>query len=401
MPHIHRLDPNRHRSFLEERRRDPITHEPLRSGDEIVICANENIAFLATNWNGCCPRCGSANTLNNIPSSIFPNRLGRQVRRSRPVIWPGFIILVIIYFVVGAIVRSNVWGIGSVNSGSTATAQARIAANWETRTTLTAQALIGASDSEKQTATIQVRATATAERRATFTAQALARSSVSQKQTVTAQARAAATAERRSTLTAQALADRSVARKQTATAQARATATATKGKTVSCDKSAQGEFADLWRSYKDLLGCPMDTSPLYGQFADMPFEKGHLFWIGNIDVYGNIRQVIVTVGGQNEGDRGSWSIHAETWDNEPICNVPSPPDGRYLPDRGIAKVWCEINGINALGYATAPAEFAPNRGINAIQNFDKAVVFRDSDGHSRRLVYILFRSSQTYVRVRP
>jgi hypothetical protein len=132
----------------------------------------------------------------------------------------------------------------------------------------------------------------------------------------------------------------------------------------------------------------------------MPFERGHLFWIGNIDVYGNTKQVIATFGGQNEGDRGSWSVHSDTWNGEGICGVPAPPAGLYLPDRGIAKVWCEIDGINQLGYATALTEFAPNRGVDAIQNFEKAVIFRDSDGYSKGLVYVLLWDSMTYFRVR-
>lgn len=323
--------------------------------------------------------------------------------------WPVAIVLAIICFVCGVIVLPNMWGTGSANVGVTATAQARATATTERRVTLTAQVLVGESDSEKQVATAEARATATSERRATLTEQALIEASASQKQTATVQAYATATAERKVTLTVQARATATAEKRQNATAQARTTATAqaksnntttgagTGG--VSCNKSAQGEFADLWRNYQNLLGCPIDTNPLYGQYADMPFEKGHLFWIGNIDTYGDFKHVIATYGGQDEGDRGSWSIHPDTWYNEPICNVPSPPEGRYLPDRGIAKVWCEIDGINSLGFALAPTEFSANRGINAIQNFDKAVVFRDSDGHSRRLVYILFRNPQNYVRV--
>ncbi|MCG3209813.1 MAG: hypothetical protein FOGNACKC_03440 [Anaerolineae bacterium] len=172
--------------------------------------------------------------------------------------------------------------------------------------------------------------------------------------------------------------------------------------TITCRKPPQGEFANLWGLYKERLGCPFanEVKPLYGQFADMPFEKGHLFWIGDVDVYGNIRQVIATFGGQNEGDTGTWSIRAETWNGEGICNVSSPPDGRYLPDRGIAKVWCELDGINSLGFAMAPVEFSAGRGINALQNFEKAIIFRDSDGYSKGLAYVLFRDNQTYIRVR-
>jgi hypothetical protein len=167
-----------------------------------------------------------------------------------------------------------------------------------------------------------------------------------------------------------------------------------------CEKTAKGEFANLWRTYQQELGCPRHSEPAYGQFAEMPFERGHLFWIGNIDIFGDTRQIIAIFGGQNEGDTGAWSVHQDTWNGQGICGVPAPPAGLYLPDRGIAKVWCEIDGINRLGYATAPAEFAPNRGIDAMQNYEKGVVFRDSDGHSRALVYMLLWDSMTYRRVR-
>ena len=169
---------------------------------------------------------------------------------------------------------------------------------------------------------------------------------------------------------------------------------------ITCNKTARGEFANLWQKNRAAMGCPRDTDPKYGQFADLPFQHGHLFWIGNIDTYGNVRQVIAKFGGQNEGNTGKWSIHQETWDNEGICNVPSPPEGLYLPDRGIAKVWCEINGLQTLGYATAPKEYSPDRGVDALQNFENAFVLRDSDGFSKRLVYIFYWNSMTYVRVR-
>lgn len=167
-----------------------------------------------------------------------------------------------------------------------------------------------------------------------------------------------------------------------------------------CEKTAKGEFANLWRTYQQQLGCPRHSEPVYGQYAEMPFERGHLFWIGNIDIFGDTRQIIAVFGGQNEGDTGTWSVHPDTWNGQGICGVPAPPAGFYLPDRGIAKVWCEIDGLNRLGYATAPQEFAPNRGVDAMQNFEKGVVFRDSDGHSRGLVYMLLWDSMTYRRVR-
>jgi hypothetical protein len=167
---------------------------------------------------------------------------------------------------------------------------------------------------------------------------------------------------------------------------------------VSCRKNPQGEFANLWQAKKEWFGCPFanETTPLYGKFSEMPFERGHLFWLGDIDVYGQIRQVIATFGGQNVGDTGNWLVHPENWNGEGICGVPPPPQGLYLPDRGLAKVWCEIDGINRLGYSIAPQEFVPERGIDAIQNFEHAVIFRDSNGYTNGSVYVLFRETNSY-----
>ncbi len=167
-----------------------------------------------------------------------------------------------------------------------------------------------------------------------------------------------------------------------------------------CEHMPDGEFASFWQKNKDILGCAERTKPLYGQFSEMPFEKGHLFWLRDIDVYGQSKQVIVKIGGQNKGDTGTWLMHTVNWNGEGICNVPSPPrDGLYLPDRELAKVWCEVDGLNRLGYALAPQPFTPNRGIDAIQNFEKAVLFRDSDGHSKGLVYVFFWKEGTYRRL--
>jgi hypothetical protein len=170
---------------------------------------------------------------------------------------------------------------------------------------------------------------------------------------------------------------------------------------VLCSTEPRGEFANLWKTYKDQMGCPLEREPLYGKIAEMPFERGHLFWLGNIDKYGEIRLIIATFGGQNEGETGNWLTHLENWNGEGICGgIPSPPEGLYLPDRGLAKGWCEIDGINKLGYALTPKELVPDQGISAVQNFAQAVIFRDSDGYSKGLAYVLFRETGTYIRRR-
>ena len=74
--HIHRLDSIKHRDFLAQQRRDPLTHELLQPGHEIIICANDGIAFLADCWQDACPLCKRAETLAEIPRHISHIRLG-------------------------------------------------------------------------------------------------------------------------------------------------------------------------------------------------------------------------------------------------------------------------------------------------------------------------------------
>lgn len=79
-----RLDAQRHATFLAEQRKDPITKEPLRAGTEIVICANDKIAFIADNWPGECPICHNSNTLAYVPSNSLPSQLSRSHQRPTP-----------------------------------------------------------------------------------------------------------------------------------------------------------------------------------------------------------------------------------------------------------------------------------------------------------------------------
>jgi len=83
--HRIRLDAHRHAAFLAEQRKDPITKEPLQDGAEIVICANEKIAFIAGNWLGACPICNCSETLSYIPKNNFPELLGRR-NQSQPIL---------------------------------------------------------------------------------------------------------------------------------------------------------------------------------------------------------------------------------------------------------------------------------------------------------------------------
>jgi len=93
--HIFRLDKDTHRSFLEERRRDPITGDTFAPEDRVVFCASCKSAFLAESWEYIGhSHCGQQDTLTAFPrperrllrfemppdESVYPNnqRLEKQ-----------------------------------------------------------------------------------------------------------------------------------------------------------------------------------------------------------------------------------------------------------------------------------------------------------------------------------
>jgi tetratricopeptide (TPR) repeat protein len=85
MPHIHRLDPT-HKALLG--RRDLLTKEPLRPGDDIVVCVCHSYAFLVESWSTAASSHGGLeNTLAQLPevrSNIrFSRQSPNQSRRSR------------------------------------------------------------------------------------------------------------------------------------------------------------------------------------------------------------------------------------------------------------------------------------------------------------------------------
>ena len=166
-----------------------------------------------------------------------------------------------------------------------------------------------------------------------------------------------------------------------------------------CPNPPRGEFAALWQANVEVFGCPVETEPLYGAFVEMPFERGQIVWMRDIERYANVRLAIAIVGGQNQGDTGRWLLQNETWNGEGICPVGPPPEGLFLPDRNIAQVWCDLNGLDVLGYATAPLETEVTQGEAAIQNFDEVILLKDRRGNATRLVYVLNRADNSYVRL--
>lgn len=92
---IIRLNSNHHHDFLAQGRRDPVTHESLKAGDEIVICSRDKIAFLASNWNGACPLCGNRQTLSELPES---GKISINISKKHHWIWYVMIFVIFILF---------------------------------------------------------------------------------------------------------------------------------------------------------------------------------------------------------------------------------------------------------------------------------------------------------------
>jgi hypothetical protein len=69
---VHRLDEERHRAFLAEQRRDPITGRLFAPGDSIVLCAGCGSAFLVDSWTFLGGRHDNQTaTLARIPSTTL------------------------------------------------------------------------------------------------------------------------------------------------------------------------------------------------------------------------------------------------------------------------------------------------------------------------------------------
>jgi hypothetical protein len=132
--------------------------------------------------------------------------------------------------------------------------------------------------------------------------------------------------------------------------------------------------------------------PVGGFFAEQPFEHGHMFWSKLGQLY------LITLG----QDSGNWRFFAENdspWKDgmPPLSCEAQPPAGLIQPVRGFGGLWCaheELRtqlgwGLNKeLGFETE----------DLIQEFDGGYIFRDSDGYSRGLAYVLFWNGMTFIR---
>ena len=162
-----------------------------------------------------------------------------------------------------------------------------------------------------------------------------------------------------------------------------------------CAFDAEGQFAGLWQTYKDRLGCPLYQVPRLIQDAEQAFENGHMFWRADTDyVY-----VVYEAGGL----AGKYQAFPDQWsegDPRYSCEA-SPPPGRVQPERGLGYVWCLIGGPDAaIGWGLGEeGGKGPGNGDPLVQDFEGGLIFRDSDGTVRGMAYVLFDDADAFARV--
>jgi hypothetical protein len=172
------------------------------------------------------------------------------------------------------------------------------------------------------------------------------------------------------------------------------TATPTPSATPACSFDAAGEFSNLWQTYRAQLGCPLYQVPKPIQDAEQPFENGHMFWRGDSD------DIFVVY---EQGSLAStYQTFPDSWsEGDPVyACAASPPPGRFQPIRGFGVVWCSLGGPNvAIGWGLEEeAGFWAGSGDPLVQDFQKGIILRDSDGTTQGLAYVLFSSDATFVR---
>jgi serine/threonine-protein kinase len=161
-----------------------------------------------------------------------------------------------------------------------------------------------------------------------------------------------------------------------------------------CAFPAQGPFAALWQSYRPQIGCPLAQNPKPIQDAEQPFDNGHMFWRQDNDgAYVVYEQGDLS--GSYQAFTGAWS----EGDPEYSCAA-SPPPGKVQPKRGFGAVWCQLGGPSApIGWALAEeVGFGPGNGDPIVQDFERGVILRDSDGTSKGQAYVFFGETATFVR---
>jgi hypothetical protein len=88
--------------------------------------------------------------------------------------------------------------------------------------------------------------------------------------------------------------------------------------------------------------CPQTQETVSAAYQS--FENGHMVWNGST------KQIYVLF------PDGHWEQFADTWqvgEAEPVPGGEPPPVGQYVPERGFGKVWTQLGGYAALGWATS------------------------------------------------
>lgn len=160
-----------------------------------------------------------------------------------------------------------------------------------------------------------------------------------------------------------------------------------------CAIQAQGLFAGLWQTYQGRLGCPLYTHPRVIQDAEQAFQNGHMFWRQDNDY----AYVVYEKGGL----AGTYQSFVDMWsegDPDFSCSA-SPPPGLVQPRRGFGAVWCSLGGPSAaIGWGLGEeVGFGSGYGDPMVQDFEKGMIFRDSDGKASGKAYVFF-SDGTFVR---
>ncbi len=160
-----------------------------------------------------------------------------------------------------------------------------------------------------------------------------------------------------------------------------------------CPVQAQGLFAGLWQTYKHRLGCPLYANPQAIQDAEQAFDNGHMFWRADND-----RAYVVYEAGSRSG---TYETFGDVWsdgDPEYSCSA-SPPPGKVQPKRGFGAVWCMQGAESApIGWGLGEeAGFGPGYGDPLVQDFERGMIFRDSDGGATGRAYVFFPGG-TFVR---
>jgi serine/threonine-protein kinase len=161
----------------------------------------------------------------------------------------------------------------------------------------------------------------------------------------------------------------------------------------SCGIQPQGLFAGLWQVHQSLLGCPVYAQPRAIQDAEQAFQNGHMFWRADND----FAYVVYEQGSL----AGTYQMFTDMWnEGDPDYSCPaSAPAGLVQPKRGFGAVWCHLGGPNAaIGWGLGEeAGKGPGNGDPLVQDFEQGMIFRDSDGTSKALAYVL-ASDGTFAR---